>query len=446
MQYITLLDYFLLPFYLVIIFVIANNFRNKNYQEGHPWRPYFMSALMIKMGGSIFISMLYQYYYHGGDTTVYFTHSKVINSAFWESPLKWFNLLFRLVPSYSGDYIEYTSQLYWYDAPANYLVATVSALAGMLTFNCYLENALLFAVLSFTGSWAIFRTFASQYPHLTKHIAIAVLYIPSTFIWGSGLFKDTICMFGLGWMLYGTFQFLIQRKFSLKTILLTVIGFYLIVVIKVYIVLAFIPALGLWIVFTYSHKIKSSALRTFIKTGFAAVTILGFVYAANTFSSELGSYSLEKIATTSTVTRNYIESTSGDESSGYSLGDIEPNLGGMLKKLPLAVNVTLFRPYIWESRKPIIFLNALEAFLFLAVTLKILFVIGPVKVWKAISSDPNIQFLLIFTIIFAFAVGISTYNFGALSRYRIPCLPPFALALTLIYYRYKSPEERLLSL
>jgi hypothetical protein len=118
----------------------------------------------------------------------------------------------------------------------------------------------------------------------------------------------------------------------------------------------------------------------------------------------------------------------------------------MMSKLPAAVNVALFRPYLWESRKAIVLLNALEAFLFLFVTLKLLITIGPIRIWKAISSDPNIQFCLIFTLIFAFAVGISSGNFGALSRYRIPCLPTFALVLTLIYYKYRSPDTRLIGL
>ena len=43
-----------------------------------------------------------------------------------------------------------------------------------------------------------------------------------------------------------------------------------------------------------------------------------------------------------------------------------------------------------------------------------------------ISKDPNLVFCLVFSIIFAFAVGISSYNFGALSRYKIPCLPFYA--------------------
>jgi len=137
---------------------------------------------------------------------------------------------------------------------------------------------------------------------------------------------------------------------------------------------------------------------------------------------------------------------SGDEGSGYDLGAFDPSLVGMLKKFPLAVNVTLFRPYIWETRKVLQLINAFEALLFLWVTLKILFTVGLKKTWRTIKDDPTIQFCLIFTIVFAFAVGISSYNFGALSRYRIPCLPFYAIALVLIYYKNNPIEKNILSL
>src|SRR5690606_4449271 len=113
----------------------------------------------------------------------------------------------------------------------------------------------------------------------------------------------------------------------------------------------------------------------------------------------------ENVAQTSYQTSAYISSVSGDDGSAYNLGAMDASIGSMIKKFPLAVNVTLFRPYIWETRKPIQMLNALEAFLFLWVSLKILFTIGLKKTWTAISEDPTVQFCLIFTLIFGFAVG-----------------------------------------
>jgi hypothetical protein len=47
-------------------------------------------------------------------------------------------------------------------------------------------------------------------------------------------------------------------------------------------------------------------------------------------------------------------------------------------------------------------------------------------------TNPTVAFCLGFSLIFAFAVGVSTYNFGTLVRYKIPMLPFFIIALILV--------------
>jgi hypothetical protein len=187
--------------------------------------------------------------------------------------------------------------------------------------------------------------------------------------------------------------------------------------------------------------------RLFVKLVFLSILAGGFLFFMRSFGDELGKYSLENVAATSSVTRGWIyyASSRDEQASAYSLGDFSPTIGGMLSKFPMAVNVTLFRPYIWEAKKIIVALSAFEALLFLLLTLKILFTIGPARIWKTVSNDATIQFCLIFSIIFAFAVGISSYNFGALSRYKIPCLPFYALALVLIHYK-NAPGKKLLKI
>ena len=115
----------------------------------------------------------------------------------------------------------------------------------------------------------------------------------------------------------------------------------------------------------------------------------------------------------------------------------------MLILFPAAVNVTFFRPYPWESKKLIVLFSAIESFFLLFLTIKIILTVGIVKMWQTIASDPTIQFCLVFSIIFAFAVGISSYNFGTLSRYKIPCIPFYAFAMVLIYYKNISPKNKL---
>ncbi len=445
-QFITLLDYLLLPFYIAIVYLIAFKVRDSKYPPGHKWRPYFIPGLTAKVCGAIFIGLIYQYYYNGGgDTVNYFRHAEVINWSLDESINKWFNLTFRIPEWYDNNYYgKYISHMVWYEAPTEYLVCTICALLGILTFTTYLPMALLMGSIAFTGLWALFRTFATKYPQYTKQIAICVLYIPSTVMWGSGIFKDTVCMFGLGWLTYGAFRLLINRDFSFSVIALTVLGFYLVAAIKVYILMAFLPALLLWILFTYSHRIRSSAGRFIVKVSVLGIAAVGFMVLSTQFAATLGKYSLENIQKTSQVTSSYILSVS-DEGSGYDLGPMDPSIGGMLKKFPTAVVVSLFRPFIWETRKIMQMLNALEAFMFMWVTIKVLISVGPRRTWATIKADPTIQFCLIFAIIFAFAVGISSGNFGALSRYRIPCLPFYAMALMIIYYKNNPLEKNILS-
>jgi hypothetical protein len=229
-----------------------------------------------------------------------------------------------------------------------------------------------------------------------------------------------------------------------QNIAFTLLSFYLVAIVKVYILVAFMPALALWILFSYSQKIQSGFLRNTIKVVILLGTVGSMSLFAPQLSESLGNYSVENIAKTSTITREYVYGVSGDEGSGYDIGDVDPSLAGMAKKLPISVLTTLYRPFLWEARKPIVLANAIEAFLFLLITLKVLFTIGIARVWKTISSDANIQFFLIFTLIFAFGVGLSSGNFGTLSRYRIPCLPFYAMSVVLIYYKNADEDKKLL--
>ena len=437
MQYLTIWDLLLTPVYLIVLSFIAKRQRDKRYPVGHPLRKYYMPGLYVKMGGAIFIALVYQYYYGGGDTFNFFQHSRVINSALSDSFSTWLNLLLHRSPDIDPQLYQYTSQMEWYTDPSSYTVAVIGAVLGLLNNTTYLPIALLFAYFSFTGVWAMYRTFVNLYPKLHKELAIAFLFIPSTFVWGSAMFKDTVCMFGLGWMVYTTFRIFVNRDFSFRNLFMLVLSFYLIAVIKLYILLAFLPALSLWLLLTYSHKIKTAGLRWMVNLLFIVVTVAGFFFFTQRFAAEMNKYSLENVAGTAATTRGWIAYASGDEGSAYDLGEFDPNLLGMLSKFPQAVVVTLFRPFLWESRKVIVLLSALEALAFLYFTLKVV-VKRKAKAFSMIVKDPNLTFCLVFSIIFAFAVGISSYNFGALSRYKIPCLPFYAAALVILLYN-QSP-------
>lgn len=123
--------------------------------------------------------------------------------------------------------------------------------------------------------------------------------------------------------------------------------------------------------------------------------------------------------------------------SGYSLGNIDYTPIGLLKIFPKAVNVSLFRPYIWEAKKPILIPAAIEGLVSLFFTIRLIYKAGFIRFFKLILTNPEVQFCMVFSLIFAFAVGFTSYNFGALVRYKIPLMPFYYIALFILQTKKK---------
>jgi len=77
-------------------------------------------------------------------------------------------------------------------------------------------------------------------------------------------------------------------------------------------------------------------------------------------------------------------------------------------------------------------LSFLESFGFLVLTIMCFRAVGFKKFFNIIMSNPVITFCFVFAIFFGGLIGMTTINFGALNRYKIPCIPFFAMMLFLV--------------
>jgi len=441
MQYITITDFLLLPIYLFVVFILAAYFKNKYYPKGHPLRRFFMPAFTVKIIGAILLGIIYQYYYKGGDTLNYWHQTQVINSSMDESFGTWFRLVSTQAEIYDVDVYKYTTQIYWYGAKSpEYIISVIGALLGLFTMTTYLPTAVLFAALSFIGIWKMAVVFTKLYPRLTKQMAFAILFIPSVVFWGSGFMKDTITLTAIGWVTHFFYNIFYENKKIVLNSLLAVFVLYIIFIIKSYILMAFLPAALLWGVGLLSYRIKDTRLIIFVRYFLYATAIVGLVLVGGRLETEMfGEYNVESLGYKSFVTRDYLYRISMEQDgSGYKLGDFDPTLMGMLEQAPAGVNVTLFRPYLWEARKPIVMVSALESLLYLIFTVVAIVRNNPIRLIQRVLADETLQFCLIFTLVFAMAVGISTSNFGSLVRYKIPCLPFYTVFLIILFYPPKQ--------
>jgi hypothetical protein len=426
-------DFIVTPILLVIIFFIGFLIRPQVTDSNT--RKYFFPALIVKVIGALAVGFLYQFYYQGGDTFNFHTHgSRHIWEAFMDSPEKGIGLLFS--GGVHGRFYEYSSKIPFFSDPASFFVIRLSAILDLLTFSSYSATAICFSVLSFVGMWMFFLTFYRKYPPLHLQLAIATFFIPSVFFWGSGLLKDTLMIGCLGVLTFEVDRLFFRKKVSILHVLLFILSVWCIFSVKKFILQAFVPAALLWIYLSNLKRISSVVLRVLLLPILIAISIFSTYYSFVKIGEGDRLYAVENIARTAQITAYDIRFYTGrDAGSGYTLGELDGSFSSMIKLAPQAINVTMFRPYLWEITNPLMLLSAIESLVFFVLTLYLIFKFR-LSVVKAFRN-PDISFSFVFSLIFAFAVGVSSFNFGTLSRYKIPLEPFYAVALVLIYYENK---------
>jgi hypothetical protein len=433
-------DLLLTPVYLGLFYGLAFAVRSK--VTNVYTRPYFIPALTLKFIGAIALGLIYTYYYNGGDTINYYDQASVIYRAFDDS----FTAGFKLLTS-NGDYdpllAKYISQIPWFGRGSNeYFVLRVTAFFALLDFNTYTVTALFFALVSFSGIWAMYMTFAKIRPILYKELAVAVFFIPSVFFWGSGLMKDSLCLGALGWIFYAFYRGAIEKRDILRCLIIGALAAFPIIATKIYILLAFLPPALLWVVNENNARIRNSTVRLLVKPLFFAVGGALAFFAATRLTAGDDRFDLNKIGERSKITSEYLYQVSvAQQGSAYNLGTLDGTLSGMVKLAPQAIFVSLFRPFLWEARNPVMLLSALEATYFIWFTISILYKNGVFRTLRLIGTTPVLTLCFVFSLIFAFAVGTSTSNFGTLVRYKIP-LMPFYLCGLLITRSMSQPAKR----
>lgn len=425
-----LYDACLLIIYLFVIYIVAILFVQKHKDEENAYR-YFIPALSIKLFGGLIYALYHVYIYKGGDTFVFYNAASDLANyvsvfdpytfgAYWsvfDSSVHDFS------PSYN--YILYGSDVLF--------MVKLTSVIYWLGSGSYYTATLLFSTFSFLGLWYGYLVFCKLYPSLKRHFFLAAFCVPTMVLWSSGLLKDTITIGAIGWLIYGFSNLFIFNVKQRKSIFHIVISSVLIFMLKSYLIYLLYPAFFIWIQSNLKAKISSRFLRNVLSPLLIVSMVSALVFILTSYSENAGKYSLDNWQNTLRGFHSWHEHLANTrDQSGYTLGEMEYTVLGVLGKIPAAINVTFFRPYPWEIRNIATLLGAIEALFFLGFTI---FVVSKKRLsfLRIIFSNKEVLFLLSFALSFAFIVGLSSYNFGALSRYKIPAELFYLLALIIIY-------------
>ena len=429
---ITWADWGIWLIYLSVITIILWFLKTKNKSE---LAKFYLPGFFIKVIGGIAFILIYIYHYNGiGDTFLYFNGAKVLSESIIESPLDYISLLASDANSLPPELYKYTNDIFYSNTEEEWFMVKLLSPIVFISFNSYLVTTLFMSVLSFFGAWQLFKVFhhaLKNHPYLAFGVAFL---IPSTVFFGSGIIKDTITMVGISVIIYALY-FGLREKFNFKLIIISIIWAYIILNLKAYIILSFLPSYFLIVYVFLRSRSKNKVLKIILTP-----LLLLFIGAAAYFSFQNLPAISEK------YNQNNFEkkligfhtwhTTIGE--SAYDLGEIEYTPTGVMKKVPISLVTTFFKPYVWQAKNPVILLSALES-----LTLLILFIVLSFKTrlfyFKYLEST-FFKSLIVFIFLFGFIVGFTSYNYGALARYKIPVIPIFVFILILILLKAKEKK------
>ncbi len=398
---------------------------------------YLFPGFLLKVLGGFAFVMVYNYYYNSGDTTYYYQGAAQLADILTENPVFYFQLL-------GMDHAEAQQLLYqkgifilFAQAPEEWFMLKLSSPFAFLGFQTFLGTTLFLSLISMLGSWYLFSTMHQILPGKSRFLFMINFLFPTVLFWGSGIMKDTVTLacFSIGVALFYRLLYF-QGSLFWRSIWMLLL-FYLIYQLKAYITIAFL----VWVLITgflISYKRIQSLFLRLISIPFLLGTfaLLGYLGFAN-IAEQSKKYNTDRVLTQMEGFHSWHKQLGG---SAYDLHINDYTIGGLLAKFPQGVNVTLFRPYIWETHNAFMLLNALESLFLLVFTLWVLLRCGK-HFFQILRQNPYLLGGLFFVLFFAYAIGISSYNFGALVRFKIPLLALYLFILYYIYQIHKNKES-----
>ncbi|MFN3555786.1 MAG: hypothetical protein ACK4VN_07475 [Bacteroidales bacterium] len=432
-------DYVIMAVYLMVMFIWAFHIQRQK-RDTQPAYQYYAWGLFAKVGGAMALGLIYNLYYAGGDTTGYFRSSLAMINLLMEDPGAYFRIMLGSLSTENlSAFTHFTGYPGYRHDLSSFNVVRYTSIFSLLGFQNYFTTSILFAWFFYTGYWKLYKLFVHLYPRYYKPFAFAILFFPSVLFWGSGILKDTIALSMTGWFLYSVYHAFVLKKKVFLNLLSTLFTLWIILSIKAYIIVALLPGVFIWLGWNYIKRFENAAIR-FISAPLITVLFLGLgLGLLSLFGEVLGEYgSMEGILQKAIITyEDHTRYTQYGEGF-YDLGTFDGTLTNFFSKAPAAITAGLFRPFLWEVRNPVMLLAALENTAFFLMMLVIIWRTGPIKTVKIAFDEPLVIFSLSFALVFAFAVGVATANFGALMRLKTPLIPFLVGALFILYYRSKE--------
>lgn len=443
-ELVSVYDFIVVLVLLFIIYLYAHNKQEKNI-DTYAYYSHYVRALFIKIFCGFLFACVYIFYYDGGDTEYYFTGTRCIV----KMAAKNFGAFLQLMggdrsPELRSLFDGYTGWPTYFKDANSWAVCRFSVPFYILGCGSYLGMTVVMDFFLFIPTWRFYQMIVKLYPKCAKFSAIALFYIPSVCFWGSGLLKDVWCMVGVFAIYYSVWMMFMRRRKVFGNLIRYLFWAYVLTSIRPYSFYTVFATSIAWIGLNWLRKFDNKVARF----AFFPIVLIVIVSIFAVFVENMGNVAEGKYASVGSMMEQAViiqDDLKRDYygSNSFDIGPFDASISGMLKKLPQATIAGLYRPFLWEARTPFMLMSSLENLIVLFFTL-LLLVKMRMRFFKSFAEDNFLFSLLIFVIAFAFFIGLTIANFGALVRYRIILLPFFVFILFQLHSlqkKYENDEE-----
>ncbi|MGV3631033.1 MAG: hypothetical protein ACO1O6_07495 [Bacteroidota bacterium] len=430
------LIFFLYNFVAIAFILVYKTFST------NPLNRYLYPAYFLKVLGGFLFALVYIYYYEGGgDTYYYYVITSDFTDVFYQRPGLFIESYFSGL-DYAKEILEkegYSTELI--RDPETFFFMKIQTPLNILSFNSYLGLTFFNSILSLISSFALFNFLTKRVANREFSLFAISFLVPSVLMWGSGILKDTITLTCFNFAVILLYKIVDNGK--LKLLPVFVVMLYIIFELKAYILVSFLCWIMFYLFYFFINRSNNPVLKFLIIPYLGIIISMSVYVMSMTILNNTDEYKVDDIYDRIRGFHDFHVYLKG---SAYDLGELDYSVWGLLSKFPQAVNVTLFRPYPWEANSLLFFLNSLESFFIFMYFIYLVVKARTLNIFKFFVHDAFMMGAITFCIFYSFVIGVTTYNFGALSRFKIPMVPVFLFCLIYVNYRVgqKNKEKEAL--
>lgn len=335
-----------------------------------------------------------------------------LNQQLWQAPGQWLHMLF------TDAFVWGRWKLVFHGFSNTLFIIKLLSILNLASLGNTLLNGVYLSLASFVGSWELVRQLRLRWPAAARGAGVAAFLLwPTAVYWTSGLTKESLLVGSGALVLALVIQLSYGKPTRLGATVLALLGACLLHFKMRYFfaVILFGTLAGLGLIrmaqqlgLARSRLVQLLLLLGLLAGGAWAASEVSPVFRANKFTSQLQ--------------RNYSDLLRTSRHRPHlEYPGLQPITASVIRHAPLAVAGTLARPWPWEGGTLLYVIAGLENLGLLLVLL--LAAVAVVRQRPGGLPFGLVLALLVYCVVLAALLGLTTPNLGTLNRYRVTFLP-----------------------